>query len=145
MNIFNDKGLDLTLVEVMGKGSNQNRWNGIDMVVEGFVISIRSFGTNTCGRMSSSGQVCDSQETVTGVIAFPLFGEGVSSDNMGNKEFSVGVFSIKEGSYLIRSPTIEEMREAFFLYHINIIPITIIHIPTNTNKANISFGDKESR
>ena len=94
--------------------------------------------------MSSSGGVCDSQETVTGVIAFSLFCEGVSSDNMGNKEFSVGVFSIKEGTNLIRFPTMEEVREVFFLYHMNIIPITIIHIPTNINNANISFGDKEN-
>ena len=40
LNISNDKGPDLTLVEVMGEGSNQNGWNGIDMVVAGFVISI---------------------------------------------------------------------------------------------------------
>ena len=45
LNISNDKGLDLTLVEVMGEGSSQNGWNGIDVVVEGFVISIWSFGT----------------------------------------------------------------------------------------------------
>ena len=56
----------------MGEGSSQNGWNGIDVVVEGFVISIWSFGTDTGGRMSSSGGVCDSQETVTGVIAFVI-------------------------------------------------------------------------
>ena len=94
--------------------------------------------------MSSSGGVCDSQETATGVIAFALFCEGVSSDNMGNKEFSVGVFSIKEGTNLIRFPTVEVVREVFFLYHMNIIPITITHIPTNNNKASISFGDPEN-
>ena len=94
--------------------------------------------------MSSSGGVCDSLETATGVIAFSLFCEGVSSDNMGNKEFSVGVFSIKEGTNLIRFPTVEVVREVFFLYHMNIIPITIPHIPTNNHKASISFGDKEN-
>ena len=64
--------------------------------------------------MSSSGGVCDSRETATGVIAFLLFCEGVSSDNMGNKEFSVGVFSIKEGTNLIRFPTMDEVREVSF-------------------------------
>ena len=53
-------------------------------------------GMDTGGRMSSSGGVCDSWDTATGVIAFSLFCEGVSSDNISNKEFSVGVFSIKE-------------------------------------------------
>ena len=89
LNISNDKGPDLTSVAVMGKGSSQNGWNGIEVVVEGFVISIWRFGTDTGGRMSSSGRVCDSWETATEVIAFSLFCEGVSSDNMGNKEFSV--------------------------------------------------------
>ena len=40
LNISKDKGLVLTLVEVMGYGSNQNGWNGIDTVVEGFAVSI---------------------------------------------------------------------------------------------------------
>ena len=40
LNISNDKDPDLTLVEIMDEGSNQNGWNRIDMVVEGFVISI---------------------------------------------------------------------------------------------------------
>ena len=44
--------------------------------------------------ISSSGGVCDSLETVTGVIPFLLFSEDVSSDNIGNKEFSMGTFFI---------------------------------------------------
>ena len=63
---------------------------------------------------------------------------------MGNKEFHEGVFSIKGGTNLIRFPTVDEVREVFFLYHINIIPITIMHIPTNINSANISIGEKEN-
>ena len=35
--------------------------------------------------MSSSSGLCYSQETVTGLIAFSLFCEGVSSDNMATK------------------------------------------------------------
>ena len=59
------------------------------------------------------GGVCDSLETVTGVIIFSLFLEDVSSDNMGNKEFSVGTFSFKEGISLTKFPTVEDVREAF--------------------------------
>ena len=59
LNIFNDKGPVLTSVEVMGDGSNRDGWYGIDMVVEGFVVSIQSFGTNVGGNVSSSSGVCD--------------------------------------------------------------------------------------
>ena len=34
LNISKDKGPVLTWVEVIGDGSNQNGWNGIDAVVE---------------------------------------------------------------------------------------------------------------
>ena len=40
LNISNDKGPVLTSVEVMGDSSNWDGWYGIDMVVEGFVVSI---------------------------------------------------------------------------------------------------------
>ena len=81
-----------------------------------------------------SGGVCDSLETVAGVIIFSLFLEDVSSDNMGNIEFSVGTFSFKEGRSLTKFPTVEDVREAFLLYHMNIIPMAITHMPTDTNK-----------
>ena len=99
-----------------GDGSNQR---GTFVVVEGFSVSIWSHGTNTGGKVSSSSGVCDSWETATGVITFSLFSEDVSSDNMGNKEFSVGVFSFKEGTNLINFPTVEDIREVFLLYHMN--------------------------
>ena len=54
---------------------------------------------------------------------------------MGNKEFSVGTSSFKEGTSLTNFPTVEDVREAFLLYHMNIIPMAIIHMPTDTNKA----------
>ena len=60
LNISKDKGLVLTSVEFIGDGSNRNGWNGTDMVVEGYAVSIWSFGTITGGRISSSGAVCDS-------------------------------------------------------------------------------------
>ena len=63
---------------------------------------------------------------------------------MGNKEFSVGVFSIKEGTILTRFPTVEEVREVFLLYHMNIIPKATKHIPITTNKAKRSLGDNEN-
>ena len=40
LNISKDKGPVLTSVQVIGDGSNQNGLNGIDAVVEGFVVSI---------------------------------------------------------------------------------------------------------
>ena len=63
---------------------------------------------------------------------------------MGNKEFSVGIFSIKEETSLTRFPTVEEVREVFLLYHMNMIPKVINHIPIATNEAKISLGVNEN-
>ena len=83
-------------------------------------------------------------ETAAGVIIVSfLFLGDVSSDNMGNKEFSVGTLSFKEGTSLVKFPTVEDVREAFLSYHMNIIPRAITHTPTVTNKAKISVGDNE--
>ena len=89
-------------------------------------------------------QVVEKVHLVTGVITSSLFCEDVSSDNMGNKEFSVGIFSFKEGTNLIRFPTVEDVREVFFLYHMNIIPMAITHMPTDINRAKMSLGDNEN-
>ena len=51
--------------------------------------------------------------------------------------------SFKEGTSLVRFPTVEDVREAFLLYHMNIIPRAITHTPTVTNTAKISVGDNE--
>ena len=128
-------------VVFIGDGSNRNR---IFMVVEGFSVSIWSFGTITGGRKSSSSGVYDSWETAAGVITSSLFCEGVSSDNMGNKEFSVGIFSFKEGTSFIKFPPMEDVREVFLLYHMNIIPMAITHMPTDINKAKMCSGDNEN-
>ena len=40
LNISKDTGPVLTLVVVIDDGSNWDGWYGIDMVVEGFVVSI---------------------------------------------------------------------------------------------------------
>ena len=48
---------------------------------------------------------------------------------MGSKEFSVGIFSFKEGTNFIKFPTMEDVREVFLLYHMNIIPMAITHTP----------------
>ena len=86
---------------------------------------------STGGRISSSSAVCGRVETAVGVIiVLFLFLEDASSDNMGNKEFSVGTLSFKEGTSLIKFPTVEDVREAFLLYHMNIIPRAITHTPT---------------
>ena len=63
---------------------------------------------------------------------------------MGNKDFSAGVFSIKEGTSLTRFPTMEEVREVLLLYHMNMIPKTIKHKPIATNKAKVSLGDNQN-
>ena len=61
----------------------------------------------------------------------------------GNKEFSMGTLSFKEVTSLVKFPAVEDVREAFLLYYMNIIPMAITHTPTDTNKAKISVGDKE--
>ena len=81
---------------------------------------------------------------MAGVITFSLFLGDVSSDNMGNKEFSVGTFSFKEGTSFTRFPTVEDVREVFLLYHMNIIPMAIMHMPTDTNEVKMSVGDNEN-
>ena len=54
---------------------------------------------STGGKISSSSVVCGRVETVVGVIiVLFLFLEDASSDDMGNKEFSVGALSFKEGT-----------------------------------------------
>ena len=58
LNIYKDTGPVLTFVVVIDDGSNRDGWYGIDMVVEGFVVSIQIFGTNVGGSISSSGGVC---------------------------------------------------------------------------------------
>ena len=59
---------------------------------------------------------------------------------MGNQEFSVGTLLFKEGTTLVKFPTVEDVREAFLLYHMNIISRAITHTHTDTNKAKISVG-----
>ena len=78
-------------------------------------------------------------ETVVGVIIV-LFLEDASSDNMGKKEFSVGTLSFKEGTSLTKFPTVEDVREAFLLYHMNITPRAMTHMPTDTNKGQNNCG-----
>ena len=95
LNSSKDKGLGfISFVFNFGVGSRQR---GMSIVAEVLLVATWSHGTNTGGRISSSSGVCDSWGTAMGVITFSLFWEDVSSDNMGNKEFSVGTFSFKEG------------------------------------------------
>ena len=37
-----------------------------------------------------------------------------------------------------------DIREVFLLYHMNMIPMAITHMPTDTNKAKMSLGDNEN-
>ena len=67
-------------------------FNGVAVV--GLAVLIWSWGTNIGGNISSSDGVCGSWETVVELTTFLLwlFSEKFSSYNMGNKEFSVGIF-----------------------------------------------------
>ena len=60
---------------------------------------------------------------------------------MGNKESSEGVLPTKEGTSLIKFSIVEEERVVFLLYHMNIIPRAITHMPIATNKAKMSLGE----
>ena len=51
----------------------------------------------------------------------------------------MGTFSFKEGTSLTKFPTVEDVREAFLLYHMKIIPMAITHMPTDTNNAKMSL------
>ena len=82
-------------------------------------------------------------ETVVGVIIV-LFLEDVSSDNMGNKKFSMGTLSPREGTSLTKFPIVEDVRKAFLLYHMNITHRVITHMPMDTNKAKMSMGHNEN-
>ena len=143
LNISSDTGSDF--ISFRFSFSVGSRWMGSSTVlVEGFAVATQSHRTSTGGRISSSGGVFDSLETGAGVIiVLFLFLEDVSSDNMGNKEFNVGILSFKEGTTLVRFPTVEFVREAFLLYHMNTIPRAITHMPTGTNNAKISVGGNE--
>ena len=70
-------------------------WYGTEIFASGLFIC--SFGTNTGGRISSSGGGCSCRGTATLVRAFLVFCEGACSDNMGNKESNVGIFSFNDG------------------------------------------------
>ena len=63
---------------------------------------------------------------------------------MGNKESSVGIFSFKEGINLSKFLILEEVKEVFLLYHMKRIPMTMVHTPVSTKRANMSFGDNEN-
>ena len=52
--------------------------------------------------------------TVALVRTFLVFCEGACSDNMGNKESSVGILSFRDGINLSKFPIVEEVKEVFF-------------------------------
>ena len=81
---------------------------------------------------------------MTLVRTFLVFCEGACSDNMGNKESSVGILSFSDGINLSKFPIVVVVKEVFLLYHINRIPMIMVHTPVSTNRANISFGDMEN-
>ena len=72
-----------------------------------------SFGTNTGDSISSSGGGGGCQGTVTVVRAFLVFCDGACSDNVGNKESKVGIFSFNGGINLSRFPIVKVVKEVF--------------------------------
>ena len=105
-------------------------------------LVICSFGTNIGGSISSSKGGCGCQGTVTVVRAFLVFC-GTHSDNMGNKESKVGIFSFNDGINLSKFPIVEEVKEVYLLYQMKRMPMIKVHKPVVTKSANISFGDNE--
>ena len=41
-------------------------------------------------------------------------------------------------------PTLEEVKVVFLLYHMNVIPIIMVHMPISTKSASMSLGDNEN-
>ena len=68
---------------------------------------------------------------------------GTCSDNMGNKESEVGIFSFSDGISFNMFPIVEEVREVFLLYQMKRMPMIRVHKPVVTKSAKISFGDNE--
>ena len=56
----------------------------------------------------------------------------------------ISTLSFIEGISLTQFPTVEDVREAFLLYHMNITPRAITHMPMDINKAKISVGGNKS-
>ena len=79
------------------------------------VCSFIVFGANTGGRTSSPGGGCSCQGTATVVRAFLVFCEGACSDNMGNKESNVGIFSFSDGIKLKYVPHCRSSEGSLFL------------------------------
>ena len=70
---------------------------------------------------------------------FLLLVGNFNSNNVGNKEFRDGFFSVKDGINLLKFPTVDEVRAVFLLYHIKSIPKAIKHMPVTISKAKISL------
>ena len=139
MNISNDSGSEVysVAVEVESNGSigvAQYGTAGGDLV-------ICSFSTNTGGSIHSSGGGCGCRGIAIVVRALLAFCDGACSDNMGNKESKVGIFSFSDGINLSRFPIVEEVKEVFLLYQMKRMPMIMVHKPVSTRRASISFGD----
>ena len=61
------------------------------------------------------------------------------SDNMGNKESKVGIFSFRDGNNFSIFPIVEEVKEVFLLYHMKRMPMITVHRPIAIKRAKISF------
>ena len=80
---------------------------------------------------------------VVPILVVLLFAGNTNSDNMGNKEFRDGFFSVNDKISLCKFPTVDTVRVVFLLYHMNNMLKTIKHTPVVTSHAKVSLGDKE--
>ena len=112
--------------------------NGV--AVFGLISLVCQCGTNVGNDCSS--EVVGLRETAVVVSTFVfLLLVGNISDNMGNKEFKVGFFSVNDGISLLKFPTVDIVKVVFLLYHMKSIPKTIKHMPVNIRKTKINLGD----
>ena len=131
LNISNDIGS--VAAEVDGSGSIGVTRCG----TAGGDLAICSFSTKTGGNIGSSEEGGGCRGTATAFLAFC----NTRSDNMGNKECKVGIFSFNDGIDFSKFPIVEEVKEVFLLYQMKRMPMTKAHKPTATKRANINFGD----
>ena len=81
------------------------------------IFSLFSF-VSWCGIIVGYDHTSDDgfQETaaVVSILVFLVFARNINSDNMGNKKFKDGFFSVNDGISLCKFPTVDVVRVVFF-------------------------------
>ena len=100
----------MVTVEVEGNGSIWVVWYGTD--VGSFFPIVVLLPTQVVEQVHQVGfAVVEEQQHGKN---FLVFCEGACSDNMGNKESSVGILSFSDGINLSKFPIVTEVKEIFF-------------------------------